>query len=258
MAEQSDPVRRLIEDGAEIAGGTIAGALGFLAAGPIGAAALGGGGAAAVVALRRVGAEVGERLLARRERVRLGGVLALTAATIQDRSRRGESLRQDGFFEQKPGGRSDAEEVAESVLLKSQREPEERKLPYLAGLLANVAFDANISAEMAHQLIKVAEQLTYRQLCLLKIAAIKQSLSLRASDYRGHTAFAKTLYQVLYECFDLYQRKFVSFGGDVAFGPTDVKPSNMTLQGLGVDLFNLMGLRWIPDLDLAPVVAQLT
>ena len=40
----------------------------------------------------------------------------------------------------------------ESTLLKSQRESEEKKLPYMAHLLANLAFDREISAEMAHQM----------------------------------------------------------------------------------------------------------
>ncbi len=33
---------------------------------------------------------------------------------------------------------------------------------------------------MAHQLTKAAEQVTYRQLCLLKIAVVKDNFGLRA------------------------------------------------------------------------------
>lgn len=257
VTDQSERVRRLIENGAEIAGGAVGGALGFLAAGPAGAAVLGAGGVTAAIALKRIGAEVGERVLGPRERIRLGGVLALAAASIQDRINRGEDVRQDDFFDQKASGRSEADEVAESVLLKSQREPEERKLPYMAKLLANISFDATISAEMAHQLIKVAEQLTYRQMCLLKVGAFRQNLGLRVANYRQQRTSRKELYQVLYECFDLYQRGFVNFGGDAAFGPTDVNPGQMTPQGLGADLFNTMELAAIPDTDLMPIVAQL-
>ena len=124
-------------------------------------------------------------------------------------------------------------------------------------LLSNIAFDASISAPMAHQIIKAAEGLTYRQLCILKLAAVKQSFQLRNSDYRGQGSFPKQLYQVLYECLDLYLRGFVNFGGTVAFGPTDVKPAGMTVQGLGADIFNLMSLNKIPDADLQGIAAQL-
>jgi hypothetical protein len=251
-------IRRLINTGAEIAGGAVGGALGFLAGGPIGAALLGAGGAAAASALKHIGEEASQRLLGPREQVRVGGVLAIAAAEIQQRITQGATVRTDSFFDAKVVGRSDAEEVAESVLLKSQREPEERKIPYMGHLLAGVAFDAQVSAHMAHQIIKSAEQLTYRQLCILKLSAVKGAFPLRASDYRASGGgFAKDLYQVLYECLDLYHRGLINFGGEVAFGPTDVKPGSMALQGLGVDIFNLMKLSLIPNDDLIPIALQL-
>lgn len=250
-------IRRLINTGAEIAGGAVGGALGFLAGGPVGAAILGAGGAAAAAALKHIGEEASERLLGPREQVRVGGVLAIAAGEIRQRLEQGESVRTDGFFDPRAGLRSDGEEVAESVLLKSQREPEEKKIPYMGHLLASVAFDPQISAQLAHQIIKTAEQLTYRQLCILKLAVTKQSFTLRAGDYRNHGSFTKELYQVLYECLDLYHRGLINFGGGVAFGPTDVVPAEMTVQGLGADVFNLMRLLFIPNEDLVPIAAQL-
>lgn len=129
-------IRRLINSGAEIAGGAIGGALGFLAGGPAGAALLGAGGAAVATALKHIGQEASERLLGPREAVRVGGVLALAAGEIRQRLEAGEKTRADGFFDQKQDGRPDAEEIAESILLKSQREPEEKKIPYMAHLLS--------------------------------------------------------------------------------------------------------------------------
>ncbi len=255
--EKSSGVRRLIDAGAEIAGGAVGGALGFLAGGPVGAALGGAGGAAAALALKHIGDEASKRLLGPRESVRVGGVLAIAAEEIRQRIERGEQVRTDGFFEQKKTGRSDAEEVAESVLLKSQREPEEKKIPYMGHLLSSVAFDPQIGAHMAHQITKAAEQLTYRQLCILKLAAVKDNFGLRQADYRGQGSFSKDLYQVLYECLDLYHKGFINFGGEVAFGPTDVKPGKMTVQGLGADIFNLMKLALIPNEDLVPIAAQL-
>lgn len=255
--EKNIGIRRLINSGLEIAGGAVGGALGFLAGGPAGAAALGAGGAAAAMVLKHIGQEASERLLGPREEIRVGGVLAIAAEEIRKRIEAGESIRTDGFFDQKRSGRSDAEEVAESVLLKSQREPEENKIPYMGHLLSSVAFDKEISANMAHQLTKAAEQLTYRQLCLLKIAVVKDSFGLRTEDYRKQSQFDKGLYQILYECLDLSHRGFLNFGGGVVFGPTDIAPGKMTIQGLGADIFNLMKLGLIPVADLLPILAQL-
>lgn len=250
-------IKKLIGSGAEIVGGAVGGALGFLAGGPVGAAALGASGTAAAMALRHIGQEASERLLSPREQVRVGGVLAIVASEIGQRIASGEKVRDDGFFDQKDSGRSEAEEVAESILLKSQREPEEKKLPYMGHLLSSIAFAPHVSAHMAHQLSKAAEQLTYRQLCILKLAVVKQAYGLRRSNYLGHGTFTTDLYQVLYECLDLYRKAFLNFGGEVLFGPTDVEPSKMKVQALGEDLFNLMRLSKIPEKDLIPIAQQL-
>lgn len=250
-------IRKLIGAGAEIAGAAVGGALGFLAAGPEGAAAGGAAGAVASSVLKHVGDEISERVLSPRERMRVGGVLALVASEVKSRIDSGQVPRSDEFFTAGAGGRSDADEVAEAVLLRSQREAEEKKLPYVAHLFASIAFDSNISAAMAHQLIKASEQLTYRQLCLLRLSAVKDSFGLRKGDYRGQTQFEISLLQVLYECLDLYTRGFVNFGGSVAFGPTDVNPGQMTPQGLGAHLYNAMQLSTIPMTEIVAVAHAL-
>ena len=131
------------------------------------------------------------------------------------------------------------------------------KLPYMAHLLANLAFDSQIGVNMAHQLTKAGEQLTYRQLCIMKLTIAKDQFALRLEDYRGHGNFSRELLQVLYEYFDLYRRGFVNFGGGVAFGPSDVKPGDTVIQGLGAELFNLMKPREIPMAHVIPVAEQL-
>lgn len=255
-ARRASGIRKLISAGAEVAGGAIGGALGFLAGGPAGAAALGAAGAAAASALKHIGEEASERLLAPREAVKVGGVLALIAAEVSSRTASGEKLRTDDFF--KESGRSAAEEVAESVLLKSQREAEEKKLPYMAHLFAGIAFDRTVSAAMAHQLVKAAEQLTYRQLCLLRLGAVKQLLVLRKVDYRQQGSFSKHLYQVLYEVHDLYNRGYVSYGGSAAFGPSDVTPASISPQGIRADLHNLMKLTEIEFSEILEIAIVLS
>src|SRR4051794_15930672 len=82
---EANSVRALISGGAEIAGGAVGSALGFLAAGPLGAALLGAGGAAVAMTFRHIGQEASERLLGPREKVRVGAVLAIAAAEISER-----------------------------------------------------------------------------------------------------------------------------------------------------------------------------
>jgi hypothetical protein len=147
--------------------------------------------------------------------------------------------------------------VTESVLLKAQREAEERKVPYMGRLLANIAFEPAISPAMAHQLIKIAEQLTYRQLCLLRLAVLKDQLGgLRPSDYRAFKGFDTELIQLLYECADLHHRGLINFGNEAVLGLTDVLPGKMTTQGFGANLHNLMRLAEMPEEDLMPLMTQ--
>ena len=251
-------LRRAIDEGVEITGGAIGSALGLISGDPALAPVLGAAGVAAGSALRQVGNEFAGRVLGPRERKRLGAAVSVIASDIHKRTLRGEKVRTDGFFTENPNKRSDAEEVAESVLLKCQREPEEKKIQYMGHFFANVAFDPQISAEMAHQLAKHAEQMTYRQFCILKIAiCYNYRPRLREGDYRGQSIFSVELQEVLYECFHLYGRGFVNFGGDVAFGPTDIKPRTMKAQGLGLHLATLLNVALIPESDLAATLQQL-
>ena len=252
---------RLINKGADIGGsafGSAAGAVtGLLLGGPAGAALGGlvGGGAAS--AIQWVGHELSSRHFAPREEARVGYVYTLAAAEVVKRIGEGESVRSDGFFSDGQQSRSSAEEVWESVLLKAQREPEEKKLQYMAHLLANLAFHPEIGVHMAHQLTKTCEQLTYRQMCILRLSVNGSQFILREDDYRGRGSFTRELYQLLHEYLDLYNRGFVNFGGEVAFGPTDIRPRNTTIQGIGADIYKLLQLWEIPIEDIKPIAAQL-
>ena len=256
--EANDRLRRMIDEGASIGGGVGGAALGLLTGDPLLTTALGGAGSVVGSALRYLGHEFADRVLGPRERKRVGAVLAVIAQDIHEHRTKGDEPRTDGFFDAGTDGRRDADEVAESVLLKCQREPEEKKIPYMGHFFANVAFRSDISALMAHQLTKHAEQLTYRQFCLLNIATYRRPhWVLRPDDYRGQETLPVDLMQVLYELLDLYYRGFLNFGGEVVFGPTDIKPGSMSTQGLGSHLAVLLDVRLIDDDDLAPIAALL-
>jgi len=240
--ENNKRLRALIGQGAKIAGGAVGAALGFFAGGPAGAAALGAAGSMVSEALAHIGDDVSQRMLGPREKVRVGGVLAMSAAKIQERLDAGEQIRDDDFFDKKVDGRSDADEVAESILLKAQRESEEKKLQYMSNLLASIAFQPWVTVAVAQQLAKAAESLTYRQICILAAIPKMNKVALRQSNYRDQTQFQSPLLDLLYEIYDLVQRGYISNGGEVALGITDINPSQLELQGMGAHLFNLMGL----------------
>ena len=255
--------KQLLYNTAEITMGGLGAALGFLAADPMMAAIFGAGGAASAMGLKRIGQEFSKRQLSPREDYRVGKVLAIAALEIHQRLDNGERLRDDGFFDKKPTGRSDAEEIAEAIMLKCQREPQEKKIEYMGYLLSGIAFDSNINADMGHQLIKAAEELTYRQLCILKLAVVKNHFGLRNQDYRDHGGFSKELYQVLQECHALCLNSYLDykipliFSGQITVGYTNIQPNKMTIYGIGEDLFHFMKLSAIPDEDIIPIAEVL-
>lgn len=255
--DADQPVRRLIRGSAELGGAAVSGALGFFAGGPAGAATLGAAGFAASKVFTELGDEVSDRLLGPREKQRIGGVIAIAAVRIRERLERGDCLRDDGFFDKGASPRSSADEVAENLVLTVQRDPEEKKLQYMGQLYCNVAFNPEIGSQMAHQMIKAAERMTYRQFCLLKIFGddtIRNTL--RATDFRNQGNFPIELRQVLYECFDLAKGYYI-VDESYILGVTDLCPRNTRTQGLGADLFNDLELHTIPKDDLEPIVTQL-
>ena len=264
--EKKDRFQQLINYGVPLLGAgasaAVSSALGLI--GPEGAAVGGMVGKGIEIALSKVGQDISERHLSTREKVRIGAVLVIAAEEILQRQKSGESLRKDGFFDEKQTGRSDVKEVAESVLLRAQREPEEKKIRYMGYLLASIAFEPQISAQMAHQLIRAAELLTYRQLCILKLCAVKDDFELRDNNYRECEFLEDDLYEVLYECSDLYSKEYIHFGSDtITFEPNvlsklrSVKPSGMAFQRIGDYLYNLMKLCLIPDEDITPIAEHL-
>ena len=172
--------------GLRIAEPSISGAVGAaigLLGGPPGAVLGGFVGGVFSTAVKRLASEMDSRFMGPREQARVGAVCALGAAEIVERINAGDKFREDGFFEEGEAGRSDAEEVSESLLSKCQREASERKLPYMGHLFAGFAFHESIGLDLAHQIISEAERLSYRQLCILRVCAVRESFDLRSEDY---------------------------------------------------------------------------
>jgi hypothetical protein len=242
---ENDRIEEFIEAGSEIAGGAAAAAIGFLGGGAPGV--LGGAAAGPLIvrSLRWVASELKQRFLGPREEIRVGAVMAFAAQAVQDRLQAGETPRSDSFFEAEPGDRSSGDEIVEGTLLAAQRDPEERKLPYLGRLLASIAFTPRISRADANQLIQQFERLSYRQVLMLHLFA--QRRFSRKDDFRGQSPLPIDLVYVLYDAHDLYARGFINIGGEVMFGPGDLKPAQGVVQGVGGEIYNLAGLNRVDD-----------
>ena len=207
---------------------------------------------------QKVGGEMADRLLGPREKARIGCVLAMSVEILKSELDQGKTLREDGFFD-KTIGRSDAEEVMEGVLRKAQAEYEERKLEYLARLWSTACLDETFGADKLNYMVKLAEQLTYRQLVILSIAGAMTKANnsnifdLREQHYEnaGLKMGSETSI-VLSEIMVLHNLICVKVIAPL--GHVQIAPSELRIYTSSVALYVAMGLSRIGNKDRQHVI----
>lgn len=247
MEEQTNGLHRLIGKGIETIGvgaGTYIGS--------------GGDPMATVTALSgtilgAVGNEIAARVLSPRQEVRVGAVFFYAGSVISAKEVLGETLRDDGFFD---GEHSYGYEFAEGVMLVAMDSFEERKLPYLGNMLANVAFIPTIDAATANFALKTAEGLSWLELCLIGIIDQPEKYPLPDSPIQTAKAWeTHTVRSRLTRMADvgsellMYGRTKTERAG---LPIVDTNLSSIRLTNTGKLIAGLMELSTIPDSELRP------
>jgi hypothetical protein len=257
-----DALEEFIGVASAMAGGLVGGTIGLVAAGPAGALAGGPAGTAVAFSLRKVATELRQRFLSPRERVRIGTVFSYAIEKIERNLAGGLEIRDDGFFPEETLIRTPADEIYEGVLIAAQREYEEKKLKFYGNLVANIPFQKTVDRGRANFLIRIAERLSYRQLCLLYILLAKNEYALRQNDYvaGGLGIGAEPLVNLLQEMYELSQLGLVylrSTGTPAVQasipGVESIAPGRMFVMGGGATLANLMELWDLDPSDLADI-----
>jgi len=258
MTDNKDKsTEELIDIGSEITGGVTGSIIGFLAAGPAGALVGGASGPIITRAVKKIAGEIRHRYLGHREEVRIGATLTYAVEKIKEKIDQGRQVRQDDFFDYEQNDRPPAEEIMEGVLIASQKEHQEKKLKYYGILLANFAFDSKFDKEQANHLLKAAQQLTYRQLCILALFAKKEQYGLRGIDYTSQGTINQDLTILLQETYELNTLGMLNCAGEEMLGLSDVNPAKMNIHGVGAFLYNLMELWTIEKNDINKIVGLL-
>lgn len=233
-----------IDAGGDVAGALVGAGVGGAVAGPFGA--VGGAVLSSVTAtvFKKVGDEIQARLLSKGESKRVGEAFELAIAHIEKRIKDGDCIRDDGFFNDGLDDRSPAEEILEGTLLVAQREYEEKKIPYLSKLYANISFDQSVTRPMANRLLKIAEDLTYRQIVILKVIGFLQIQSAlidtRVKHMFGSISGVNEV-GIVSDIFDLYKSSLI-FSSEAALDATGINPSALKLGGYGALIYQLMEL----------------
>jgi hypothetical protein len=257
----------------ELVGEGASAVVGFLAAGPVGAAA---GAIATKLASRglQMAIEFATRDLSKREKIKVSAGLAFAYTKVIQYLEEGCAPRNDGFFDQDIGGRSAGDEILEGVLFKCKNEHEEKKLKFIGNIYANVAFTPGLSVGEANHILSGAENLTYRQMCVLALLLQKDyvqnmsNLRLRKGFSFIPKQFPETALQhetmsLFQEIFELYNRGLVACrnesGQRVALtGWISVTPAQLEISKVGARHAVVMGLNEITLDDLDDVISLLS
>ena len=114
------------------------------------------------------------RMLSIREKTRVEKVLEDAIEKITTILEKGNiPLRDDDFWMENSSGVCDAKTILEGILLRARDEYEEKKLNYYSNLIAQMAFDHSWNYQRLNAMIRMFEQLSYRQLQLMALAQRK-------------------------------------------------------------------------------------
>lgn len=241
----------LIDLGSDITGSGSGAICGFLIGGPIGAVAGAAVGPVVAKTIKKIGTEIATRWLGDNEQRRVGTAIVYTTNKIDEKLNLGMELRDDDFFNEKNNERSSAEEIVEGILLSAQREYQEEKIKLYSNLLANIAFSKDVDKSQANLLLKLANRLSYRQLCLLAILAEKQKFNIPEKKKITKGTIKSDISSILQELYDMYlQGLLIPQGGGYWLQLTEISPGLCKLQGMGGTLFKLMELNGIDNKDL--------
>jgi hypothetical protein len=256
--QDEDRFKRVLDAGADIVGGASSVAAGLAIAGPPGAFA----GAAAGPAVASVMKDVIHRVLSRREEKRVGGVFIAASAAYEELLANGATLRSDDFFDAKIADRSSAEEVFEGVFLAAKAEHQERKIPHLGYLMANIAVHDDLDAGVANWAIVTAESLTWTQFLLLAAIGRKDEFSLPDGDYGKHMS-SWNEWGVHNQLADLgVTRREMVGAPSRKTERLNLSIFNFTIRELelrhaGLLLYQLLWLDRVPATDVAAVISSL-
>lgn len=147
-------------------------------------------------------------LISKRQSVRLFQWGILASEGIAQRLANGEKYREDGFFDKTPTDRSNIDEVVESTLKKAIDTTEEPKIQFMANLTENVHFDSDLDIDTYRRLLKHLEELSYRQLCIIKLFLNVDRIDL---DSLGNPNVTSNLSSILTDCVEVRDKGFIYF-----------------------------------------------
>ena len=251
---QTEKLTTIIDKGAEV-GGSLAGAtIGLAIAGPVGAIIGALVGPLVGGAFKKVGTEISEKILGPREQARIGATYTLALDKIAKKLESGMEVRSDDFLKKQVNDRTNLESILEGTLLKVRNEYEEKKINFYSNFLANISFESSISFEKGNALLRILEQLSFRQISILAYFSEIEDVSTERwmISFKDNEEFGK--YQDFYfELMDIYNKQLLQQTG----GGISMSVSSLGISPLGKTMCDLIGIEDIDESEKLKIASTI-
>lgn len=232
----------------KISGAAIGASIGTLTAGPLGGLAGGAIGEVTSTLLTDTFTDFLEKQLSKKEISRTKTVFTYAEEKFKRNIDEGKPIRNDINPQL-------LEETLEETLLMAKVTTDERKLIYLGNLYANILFEPKLQNDEIYYLLKVANNLLFKDLCFIALFGQKELYPLREGNYREYTGIKlkREFLLTLEEVKQLEDNLLVDCEGVAVIGITDLKPSKIKLTSTGSLLYSLMELGNIERTELEAI-----
>jgi len=263
-------IKKLFNTGKNIIGEAGGAAIGYSVGGCEGAMIGAASGELITIVIDKIGADFAERIVSPREDYRLGLVYLNARKKILEKLAAGEQLRKDlettsaitspACIEIPIKERPPCVEAIEGILLAAQREHEEKKLPFISNLLANICCDSNIDIFQIDFLIKISSTMSFRQMCILCMFS-DPYISKIKGRYCAEATFPKfneNLDSIFQEIIDLGSKGLLYANNEpVTKAALIDNPREIKVIGAGISLYKLMELKKIDEKYLDAITYDL-
>ena len=224
-------------------GAAVGAAIGSITANPIGLVLGASAGGLVGSLINTVSDDYSSRVLSQKEKERVSDVLALATKEIDANLDKGLVAREDFFCEDSSSAVAD--ELLEGTLKKAQEEYENKKIPFLAKLYANLVFHPEVSPTLANSLIRIMSDLSYRQLEIISVLGLltvfEDSCGPLRKDERPATINGLDNIGLAVDIYDLHNRGLVH-SSELITSIVNIVPSALSINGLGMLLYQLAEL----------------
>ena len=206
-----------------------------------------------------------EDTISEKKKKRIAKCVENTLKEIKKHENNGLQERDDNFFDSSKDQSSKAQEIIESVLLKSADEYEHRKQKYLSLFLAKIMFSTEISADSAHYQLNLFQNLSYRQLCLLRLTNSGKKAEIKSIEHENRSVQVHNeRNQIIVELLNLYEKRLIQ--GEIIknqihtahinlYEYNVIRPETTTLDiEFGVTFYEFFELKEIPDSDINKII----